>query len=109
MRKLFIAGIFCACATITFAQVGEISVSGGVSRFGDATLVTNPDVSFGDGFRMAFRFTLNTYRFFGHEFGYGYAHSSLKIPGSLFTPVPGQPVPTDQSIGLPVHSGFYDF
>jgi opacity protein-like surface antigen len=39
---------------------------------------------------------LNTYRFFGHEFGYGYARTNVNIPGS-------------GSIAMGVHSGFYDF
>ena len=45
MRKLLLAAVFCACATIASAQVAEISVSGGVSRFGGASLITNPDVT----------------------------------------------------------------
>jgi len=96
MRRLVFAALFCTCATVASAQVAEISVSGGVSRFGGASLITNPNVTLGDGFRLAFRFTLNTYRFFGHEFGYGYAHSNANIP--------------DQgTFALPVHQGFYDF
>ncbi|MCL4401120.1 MAG: outer membrane beta-barrel protein [Acidobacteria bacterium] len=84
-------------ATIAPAQVAEFSASGGVSRFGGVTLVDNPRITLGDGVRIAFRFTLNTYRFAGHEFGYGYAHTSAKVPS------------TGESLGMGVHSGFYDF
>ena len=96
MRKLLFAAAFCACATVASAQVAEISVSGGVSRFGGASLITNPDITLNNGFRLAVRLTLNTYQFFGHEIGYGYAHSSAEIPGQ-------------GSFALPVHSGFYNF
>ena len=96
MRKLLFAAVLCSCATIASAQVAEFSVSGGVSRFGNTPLVTNPDITLGSGFRLAFRLTLNTYRFFGHEIGYGYAHTSANVAGSAST-------------GMPVHTGFYDF
>ncbi len=111
MRKVFAVVAFCACATVASAQVGELSVSGGVSRFGKSELSPGTGLTLGNGFRLAIRFTLNTKRFMGHEFGYGYAHSSLSIPGSLLgAAAPGQPVPAgNQSLGLPVHQGFYDF
>jgi opacity protein-like surface antigen len=99
MRKvLFLAG-FCACASIASAQVAEFSLSGGVSRFGGASLINDPtagNITLGDGFRLGIRLTLNTYRFFGHEIGYGYAHSSISVPGQ-------------GSVGMPVHAFFYDF
>jgi opacity protein-like surface antigen len=95
MRKHLALALFGACASIASAQVAEISVSGGYSRFGNTALVTNPDITLGNGFRLAARLTLNTYRFMGHEFGYGYAHSSAQSQG--------------ESVGLPVHTGFYDF
>lgn len=85
-----------------FAQVGEFSVSGGVSRFGNTALGTldqfdqSSIVGMKDGFRLALRFTLNTYRFFGHEFGYAYSRSGVTIPGS-------------SNINVPIHQGFYDF
>ncbi|MFB3827049.1 MAG: outer membrane protein [Bryobacteraceae bacterium] len=77
--------------------MAEFSASGGVSRFGDTSLLTAPKVTLGDGFRLALRFTLNTYRFFGHEIGYGYAHTAAKVAG------------TGDSLGMPVHQFFYDF
>jgi opacity protein-like surface antigen len=96
IRTLLLTAAFCACSAIASAQVAEFSVSGGVSRFGDALIGDQPAVTLGDGFRLAIRFTINSYRFFGHEFGYGYAHTSATIVGN-------------GSVGMPVQSGFYDF
>jgi opacity protein-like surface antigen len=96
LRKLLLPLLLSACAALCSAQVAEISVSGGVSRFGDTHLIDNPVISLDNGFRMAFRLTLNTYRFFGHEVGYGYAHTNVNITGS-------------GKVGMGVHSGFYDF
>lgn len=100
MRKLLCAVVFCAGATIASAQVADFSVSGGVSRFGGTTLISDPasgiNVTTGDGFRLAIRFALNTYRFFGHEIGYGYARSKADF-GS------------QGSLGLNIHSFGYNF
>ena len=88
-------------ATLASAQVGEISVSGGGAHFGGNpgtvdTAANSGDIKVNGGFRLDIRLTLNTFRFFGHEFGYGYSRSTLVIPGSGDTPVP-------------VHQGYYDF
>src|SRR4051812_44387014 len=103
MRSWAAAGLFFAAAGLALAQVGEISLSGGVSRFGGAKLgsvldeLGNPsDIDIKDGFRLAVRFTVNTYRFAGHEFGYAYNRSSIDF-GT------GAKYPTT------VHQGFYDF
>ncbi len=98
MRKLTLLAAFCVCSTIASAQVFEGSVSGGVSRFGNSSLITVPNVTLGNGFRLTFRMTLNTYRFFGHEFGYGYNRSTVDIAG-----------PQGGSLTMPVHQGFYNF
>jgi opacity protein-like surface antigen len=89
------------------AQVGEISVSAGSSRFRNnelgSVLTTdangNPAVltlKATSDFRIGFRFTINSYRYFGHELGYAYNH------GSLDEGVFG-------SVGMPVHQGMYNF
>jgi hypothetical protein len=69
--------ILFAGVGLATAQVGELSISGGVSRFGNASLGTTIDqlgnpvaITIDNGFRLTFRFALNTYRFMGHEFGY---------------------------------------
>ena len=105
MRIWAVAAVLCAGAALAPAQVAEISASGGVSRFGAANLGTIVDqvgnidkVTLDNGFRIALRLTLNTYRFMGHEFGYAYSHSNLRIQTS----------PASVS-SMPVHQGFYDF
>lgn len=95
MRKLLLAAIVLTCTTAATAQVAELSVSGGVSNF-TGNLINNPEVTLGDGFRLNFRFTLNTYRFFGHEIGYAYNRSKAEITG-------------EGDIGMPVHQGTYAF
>ena len=93
--------VFLAGVGLASAQVGEISVSGGVSRFGSASLGTFlvgdaiGNTTIKDGFRLGFRFTLNTYRFAGHEFGYAYNHSGVDIGG--------------QNVPMSIQQGFYDF
>ena len=92
--------LLCASAAVASAQVGEFSISGGASHFGSASLGDSAGslVDLHDGFHLGLRFTLNTYRFFGHEFGYGYSHSNTQIHTD-----PVQDNPTS------IHQGFYDF
>jgi len=102
MRHSLLLGGVLACAAAAFAQVGEISVSGGESRFRggspgtEATAPGSAPITIDGGFRLDIRLTLNTFRFFGHEFGYGYSHSTYKLPVS-------------GNVDVPVHSGYYDF
>jgi opacity protein-like surface antigen len=103
MRSLAALMVFFAFATFAQAQVGEFSLSGGVSRFGNANLGTSTDASgntvnntIDNGFRLTFRFTLNTYRFAGHEFGYAYNRSGVKLGPS-------------SSVSMSIQQGFYDF
>lgn len=100
--RLAIVLWWLASAGLATAQVAEFSVSGGVSRFGSASLGNTVDqlgnpvaVTLDNGFRLILRFTLNTYRFMGHEFGYAYSHSNLNIAGAKNS--------------MPIHQGFYDF
>jgi len=108
------------CSPMAFSQGFEASFSGGESYVNtkSANLGTySPDPNSGtytlhDGFRIALRMTLNQGRFFGHEFGYAYTHTSLDVPqsalnGGLIT-LPGS-AQTVANIGLPAHQGFYDF
>jgi len=103
MRSWAIAVFFCAGAGLMPAQVAELSVSGGVSRFGKASLGSNVDqagnttnTTVKDGFRLAVRFALNTYRFAGHEFGYAYNHSGVDLG-------------TGSTIPMSIQQGFYNF
>ena len=90
MRSRAMAVLFCAGAGLMPAQVAELAVSGGVSRFGKASLGSNVDQSGNttnatvkDGFRLAVRFALNTYRFAGHEFGYAYNRSGVDLGNGI--------------------------
>ena len=105
MAKWSVLFLSLVCAASgAFAQVAEFSVSGGVSRFGSTSLgtlgsdLTSGNINLTDGFRLAFRFTVNTKEHFGHEFGYAYNRSHLR-----FNNDPTQDMP------MPVHQGFYDF
>jgi len=108
---------FCACSAIATAQVGEFSLSGGVSRFGGKSLgtigndITSGNININNGFRLALRFTLNSYRFFGHEFGYAYSRSGLKLPASAAAQpaTPGQQTQSSSDISVPIHQGMYNF
>src|SRR5436309_711592 len=100
MRAASVVFLLCACAGASPAQVGEVSLSFGESLFKDnilgfADAVTQYKMV--NGFRITARLTLNTKRFIGHEFGYGYSRSKLGIVGS------------SEQVGTPIHQGFYDF
>ncbi len=86
-----------------FAQVGEISLSFGKSSFGNKSLGELIDsagstsiVDANSDFHLSLKMTINSWRYFGHEFGYNYNHGNLKIDGA-------------DAGGLTVHQGFYDF
>jgi len=105
-------------SSFAFAQSFEASVSGGRSDFtGNKSLGTigfdpnGPQYKMVDGFRLAFRITLNQGRFFGHEVGYAYNHTSLEVPaGTTTTGLGGQTVVTPaQDVSMRIHQGFYDF
>ena len=103
MRSWAMTVFFCAGVGLMPAQVAELAVSGGVSRFGKASLGSNVDqagnttnATVKDGFRLAVRFALNTYRFAGHEFGYAYNRSGVDLGDSSTVP-------------MNIQQGFYDF
>jgi hypothetical protein len=87
------------------AQVGEISVSAGASRFGGANIGTVSEaagdfITMTDGFRLALRFTVNTTEHTGHEFGYAYNRSKLKLASATTA---------EEELNTPVHQGMYNF
>src|SRR5260370_23322035 len=103
MHRWAAVAVFFAGAGLASAQVAEFSLSGGVSRFGNTSLGTNVDsagntsnVTINNGFRLTFRFALNTYKFMGHEFGYAYNRSGVNLGA-------GGTVP------MSIQQGFYDF
>src|SRR5690242_3260953 len=98
------AVVFFAGTGLASAQVAEFSLSGGVSRFGSTSLGTNVDsagntskVTINDGFRLVFRFSLNNYKFMGHEFGYAYSRSGVNLGAGA------------GSVPMSIQQGFYDF
>lgn len=102
MRLGSIVFLLCVCAAVSSAQVGEAALSFGESVMKDNVLGIAPDLSgtqytTGNGFRVTGRFTLNTKRFIGHEFGYGYSRTTLGAVGVSGTE------------SMPTHQGFYDF
>src|SRR6266700_3406507 len=103
MRLGFVVFLVCCCSAVSSAQVGEVSLSFVDSIFKDNILGSVTDLTgltqykMVNGFRVTARLTLNTKRFIGHEFGYGYSRSKLGIVGS------------PEQVGTSVHQGFYDF
>lgn len=86
------------------AQVAEFSVSGGVSKLSDndigslSTSGASSDLELGDGFRLGFRLTLNNWRLFGHEIGYAYNRTKLRLT-----------TPPVEEAGTAIHQGIYNF
>ena len=100
-RIIAVLGLMSGC--VAFAQVAEFGVTGGASLLRNNSLVpvelgdgTSADTKLADGFRLGFRITLNTYRFFGHEVGYAYNRTQLKIENV-------------EDFGMAIHQGFYNF
>src|SRR5690348_15677439 len=91
----FALAVLLACAPAAFSQSFEASVSGGESYIPSKSSDIGSGFQLKDGFRLTLRMTLNWKRFLGHEFGYGYNHTSLTDTGSA------------QNSGLPGHQGFY--
>jgi len=116
MLSRILLAAFCACTSVAFAQSFEIAVSGGESEFtGDKTIGTlssdpsSGTVSMASGFRLTFRLTFNQGRFFGHEIGYAYNHTSITIPSTTTPVLGGQTTTPAQNVSVPIHQGFYDF
>jgi opacity protein-like surface antigen len=97
--RLFFGLLLCTGSLM--AQSAEFAVIGGVSRLNNSNIGTLVDAngvsnySLGDGWRIGFRMTLNNWRFFGHEFGYGYNRSQLRS--------------STQEQGMAIHQGLYTF
>src|ERR1051326_1962221 len=104
-----VLAVLLTCAPAAFAQGFEASVSGGESYIPSKSSDIGSGFTLKDGFKLTLRMTLNWKRFLGHEFGYGYNHTSIDIPASTST-LPGQGTVTTpaQNSSLPGHQGFYD-
>jgi opacity protein-like surface antigen len=102
MRYFTVALLAAMSAAALSAQVGEVSVSAGASRLNNNSLGTSSDSTGATvdaladtDFRLGVRLTINSYRFFGHEFGYAYNHGNLKVGSTQY--------------GMPIHQGMYNF
>jgi hypothetical protein len=95
------------CGVITLAAGFSMVASGqafeGAISVG-RSLISSKDLGSGysldDGFRLAFRMTLNNWVFFGQEFGYAYNRTHLNFEQA------GQ---TQDLGGMAIHQGFYNF
>ena len=86
--------LIAAASGAAFAQDAEFSLSGGSSRIASKDIGSG--YSLDDGFALGFRLTLNSMRYFGHEVGYSYNRTHLKLNGQ------------DQG-GMAIHQGGYNF
>jgi opacity protein-like surface antigen len=86
-------------SAILSAQTAEFSMHGGVSRLNNKNIgnLLTDNYSLQDGWRIGFRTTLNTYRFFGHEFGYAYNRTQLRNETAK------------SEFGMAIHQGLYNF
>lgn len=104
-RGSILGVLWLAAGVIAPAQVGELSISAGRAASRNNVLGTVRDLGGSlleykseTNFRMGFRFTFNSYQFFGHEIGYAYNRGKFK----LTTTPPSE-------VGMPVHQGIYNF
>src|SRR5262245_18853098 len=101
MHRLLVCLLFASVTA--FTQSAEFSITGGVSRLNNNDLGVLLDssgstaYSLQNGWRLGFRTTLNNWRFFGHEFGYGYNRTQLRDEN------------TKTDTGMAIHQGFYTF
>ncbi len=110
MKYFIVALLAAASAATAFGQVGEVSLSGGTSRMNQNSLGSSSDglggtmdAEVNTNFRLGLRLTLNSFRFFGHEFGYAYNRGSLKLTTTQL----GQT--STVVYGMPIHQGMYNF
>lgn len=92
-----VLGFLCLLAglqTAAFGQSFEAAISGGASQ------ISNGDIGGGysldNGFRLAFRATINPYERAGFEFGYAYNRTHLQLSGA------------GSQGGMAIHQGFGD-
>jgi opacity protein-like surface antigen len=79
------------------AQVAEFAVSAGKSIINSKELGSG--YSLDDGFRLAFRLTINNWTYFGQEFGYAYNRTHL---------ISGSGAQEQDLGGMAIHQGHYN-
>lgn len=85
--------LLCSLGAAAYGQSLEGSISGGVSQINNADLGSG--YSLDNGFRLAFRLTINTQEHIGYEIGYAYNRTHLTSLG-------------EDLGGMAVHQGFGD-
>ena len=100
LRVLGSLGAMVAAPAL-YGQAAEGSVSVGRSIFTNKSLGelglqqgVRETLRVGDGMRVTARLNINSWRLFGHEVGYGYDRSSIRLGVD--------------KVGMSVHQGFYD-
>jgi opacity protein-like surface antigen len=89
------------------AQSGEFWAEGGASVLADSSIGSpipggnSNAVKLDDGFRVSFRFVLNSSGHLGHEFQYAYNRSALSDSTGIVLPQPG-------SAGMAIHQVGYN-
>ncbi|HTP86216.1 MAG TPA: outer membrane beta-barrel protein [Bryobacteraceae bacterium] len=117
LRFTFASFLLLGFSCAAWAQSFEGSVNVGESLQSNASLgeiagnvLTGADgvskYKLDNGFNIAFRVTLNTWKFFGHEVGYAYNRTHLNL--DAFDPT-GASQGSESLGGMAVHQGFYDF
>jgi opacity protein-like surface antigen len=114
MKKALFTVLLTGASSVIFGQSFEGSISVGRQLESNATLGSLAESAangsgtfhFTDGFNINFRATLNTWKFFGHEFGYSYNRTHLNL--DALNPAGGSSPSSDLG-GMAVHQGFYDF
>ena len=101
MRTYIPVLVLLLSAGVASAQVAELGAFGGAHlvRNGDLGTFSGVETSLDDGWQLGFRLTLNSYRFFGHELGYGYNRTTMKFGSGSGA--------AEQ--GTAIHRGFYSF
>ncbi len=86
-------------AVAAHGQGAEAAISAGVAIFTNknlGALSTTDVLTLKNGVRISARLDINSWRFFGHEVGYGYNRPKLVFG-------------RQGEVGMSVHQGFYDF
>jgi opacity protein-like surface antigen len=95
MSRIWMAPVLLTAMTaISHAQVAEFGGFGGVATISGRDLGSG--YSLDDGWKFGFRLGLNSWTYFGQEFGYAYNRTNLLLGGQ------------DQG-GMAIHQGFYSF
>ena len=103
-QRTWIIIVALLATTITAsAQVAEMGAYGGMFRLSGNDIATADgyDYTLDDGWLFGARLTLNTYRFFGHEFGYAYNRTTMAVRASSGG--------GSETAGTAIHRGTYNF